>query len=73
MNILQLDPPMPMNVLGKGSGVAHLVIDYGVEFNLHWVVFITATGECWTVDNKQVRAEKNITLGRILQGDNHVV
>jgi len=42
-----------------------MVIDYGPEYNLFWVVFIDATGECWTYSNKDIRAQKNITLGRM--------
>jgi hypothetical protein len=49
----------------KGDGVAHMVIDYGPEHNLLWVVFIDSTGECWTYPNKDIRAQKNITLGRM--------
>ena len=61
--ILQLNPPLPV-VTPKGEGLAHLIIDYGVEHNLFWVVFIDATGECWTYPNMDIRAQKNITLGR---------
>lgn len=61
--IFQLNPPLPVST-PKGSGLAHLVIDYGPEHNLFWVVFIDATGECWTYPNPEIRAQKNITLGR---------
>ena len=61
--ILQLNPPIPMTT-PKGDGLAHFVIDYSAEFDLHWVIFIDATGECWTFSNKEVRAQKNRTLGR---------
>ncbi len=61
--ISQLNPPLPVTT-PKGSGLAHLVIDYGLEHNLFWVVFIDATGECWTYPNPEIRAQKNITLGR---------
>lgn len=61
--IVQLNPPLPV-LTPKGSGMAHIVIDYGVEHNLLWVVFIDATGECWTYPNMDIRAQKNITLGR---------
>lgn len=61
--ILQLDPPIPLNT-PKGPGIAHFVIDYGAEFNLMWTVFLDDSGECWTFDNREVRACKNITLGR---------
>lgn len=62
--MIQLNPPLPMNT-PKGEGIAHFLIDYGIEDNLYWVVFIHDTGECWTFANPQIRACKNITLGRI--------
>jgi hypothetical protein len=65
MTIQQLNPPLPVFVVGKGSGLAHLVIDYGPEYHLHFVVFIDDTTECWTVPNTEIRAQFNQTLGRI--------
>jgi hypothetical protein len=62
--ILQLDPAIPLST-PKGVGIAHLIIDYGIENDLYWVVFIDDTSECWTFSNKEVRACKNITYGRI--------
>ncbi len=62
--ILQLNPPLPVNT-PRGPGLAHLLVDYGPEYNLFWVCFIDSTGECWTYDNKDIRAQKNITMGRI--------
>ncbi len=62
--ITQLDPPIPM-ATPKGPGICHFVIDYGMETNLYWVVFITETSECWTFSNPEIRIEKNITLGRV--------
>lgn len=61
--MLQLNPPLPM-LTPKGEGYAHILIDYGPESDLYWTVFITATGEVWTFSNREVRASKNITLGR---------
>ncbi|URX63708.1 hypothetical protein KR767_06540 [Luteibacter anthropi] len=61
--MLQLNPPLPMNT-PKGEGFAHILIDYGPESDLYWTVLITATGEIWTFSNREVRASKNITLGR---------
>ncbi|MFT3792968.1 MAG: hypothetical protein QM741_18290 [Rudaea sp.] len=61
--LLQLNPPIPL-LTPKGEGLAHVLIDYGPESDLHWTVFITATGEIWTYSNREVRAAKNITLGR---------
>ena len=61
--ITQLNPPIPLET-PKGKGYAHLVIDYSQEHNLVWVVFIDNTGECWSFENKEVRLQRNITLGR---------
>ena len=48
----------------QGRRFCHVLIDYGPESDLCWTVFITQTGEIWTCANHQVRAGKNITLGR---------
>ena len=50
----------------KGKGLAHMVINYGIEHELCWVVFIDETGECWTYRNSEIRAQKNLTYGRTL-------
>ena len=62
--LLQLDPPIPLET-PKGKGYAHVLIDYGQEFNLLWVVFIDDTQECWTFANPDIKIQSNITLGRI--------
>lgn len=66
MAILQLSPAIPLKT-PKGSALAHLVIDYGEESDLVWVCFQNDTGEIWSWSNKDVRAEKNITMGRTLE------
>lgn len=66
MSILQLNPTIPMQT-PKGNGIAWLVIDEGIEHHLLWVVAITETGEVWTFKNPEVRAEKNITIGRVFE------
>jgi hypothetical protein len=65
--MLQLNPPLPMNT-PKGEGFAHILIDYGPESDLYWTVLITETGEIWTFSNRQVRASKNFTMGRVSPG-----
>ncbi len=59
--MLQLNPPIPMNT-PKGEGYADRLRP---ESDLYWTVFITETGKIWTFANREVRASKNITLGRV--------
>ncbi len=60
----QLDPPIPLHVLGKGDGYALGVIDYGQEHNLIWVTAISKSGEIWCAPNPEVRMQTNWTMGR---------
>jgi hypothetical protein len=62
--IIQLDPPIPL-ISPKGKGIAHFLIDYGIEYDLMWVIAIDETGEIWTFKNPEIRFLKNITLGRM--------
>ena len=62
--LTQLDPPIPLEVLDKGKGLALAVIDYGAEHHLIWVTAIDATGEIWCAPNPQVRIQNNWTMGR---------
>ena len=64
MSFTQLDPPLPVDIQGKGKGFAFAVIDYGQEHNLIWVTVITATGEIWCAPNPKVRGQSNWTMGR---------
>lgn len=60
----QLNPPIPLHVLGKGDGLAVGMIDYGPEHNLIWVTALDASGEVWCAPNPSVRFLKNWTMGR---------
>lgn len=62
--MLQLNPPLPVMVEGR-KGLAHVLIDYGPEYDLLWVVAYDDTRELWCVNNKQVRVQENISLGRL--------
>lgn len=62
--LTQLNPPLPLHVLGRGDGYALAVIDYGQEHNLLWVTAITATGEIWCAPNPQVRMQQNWSMER---------
>lgn len=48
----------------KGNALAHFLIDNGPENDLQWVCFLDDSGECWTYNNRMIRAQKNITQGR---------
>jgi hypothetical protein len=61
--ILQLNPSIPV-ITPKGTALAILMIDYGIENDIFWVCFQDNTGECWTWPNPDIRAQKNITAGR---------
>lgn len=62
--ILQLNPSIPVEILGKGKGETIFLIDYGAEWDLLWVVALDSNGEVWTVPNKDIRFIKNYSLGR---------
>lgn len=62
--IIQLNPTIPL-VTPKGKGQALALIDYGTEHDLMWVIAIDNTCEIWTFANMDVRAQKNITMGRV--------
>lgn len=64
MSFTQLNPTIPVHVIGKGAGYALAVIDYGQEHNLIWVRAINETGEIWCAPNPKVRVTANWTMGR---------
>jgi hypothetical protein len=64
MTILQLNPPLFFDSISKGKVLAHFLIDYGIEADLMWICFSQETSECWTLSNKDIKIEKNITIGR---------
>lgn len=61
--IIQLQNPIPI-ITPRGKGLAHFLIDEGIEHHLKWVVFLDTNGECWTFQNPDIRAQNNITQGR---------
>jgi hypothetical protein len=67
--MLQLNPTIPVET-PKGSGQAIFMIDYSPEHDLYWVVFMDETRECWTFNNKFIRAQPNITMGRMPEASN---
>ncbi|GEM_PF-1631499 len=59
----QLNPTLPLHVLGKGNGYALGLIDYGQEHHLIWVTALDS-GEIWCAPNPEVRMLANWTMGR---------
>jgi len=62
--ILQLNPTIPIiRMSDKMSGYAFIVIDYSQE---HFLLFVCAmdNGEIWTLNNKEIRIQNNISLER---------
>lgn len=65
--ILQLNPMIPIVRDSDGmKGYAMLVIDYSQE---HDLLFCCAmdNGEIWTLGNKDIRMNVNVTLNRIYE------
>jgi hypothetical protein len=62
--MLQLNPTIPIIRISDGmKGYAFIVIDYSQEHNLLFVCALD-NGEIWTLENKELRMQKNISLGR---------
>jgi hypothetical protein len=62
--MLQLNPMIPIvRVSDKMKGYVFMVIDYSQE---HDILFTCAmdNGEIWTLPNKEIRFDKNISLDR---------
>lgn len=62
--MLQLNPMIPIIRISDGmEGYAFLVIDYSQEHNLLFTCAMD-TGEIWTLNNKEIRFQTNISLER---------
>jgi hypothetical protein len=64
--IARIDPPIPVTT-PRGPALAHFLVDYGSEMDLIWVCFQDSDGTCWSYRNQDIRAQKNITMGRTLE------
>ena len=66
--ILQLNPMLPIFRIKDGmEGFAFLVIDYSQEHNLLFTCAMSDS-EIWTLNNREIRFSKNISLDRTLSG-----
>lgn len=72
MTIIQLNPQIPMSC-PKGEGYAIALIDYSQDHDILFVIAINDTGEIWTYRNSEVRALKNITLGRLTEKKSAII
>ena len=62
--IVQLNPMLPIYRLSDGlKGFIFLVIDYSQEHNLIYSCAME-NGEIWTLNNKEIRFQKNISMER---------
>lgn len=61
--ILQLNPALPLKHLEKGDFLAHFIHDDGIESDIKFTGFLD-NGEIWTFRNRDLKAQKNITIGR---------
>ena len=62
--MLQLNPMIPIvRVKDKMKGFAFVIIDYSQEHDLLYVCGME-NGEIWTLNNKEIRFQKNISLNR---------
>ena len=62
--MLQLNPMIPIVRINDGmNGYAFLIIDYSQEHNLLFTCAMD-DGQIWTLSNKEIRFQKNISLER---------
>jgi hypothetical protein len=63
--MLQLNPTMPIIRVSDGmKGYVFIVIDYSQEHDLLYVCAMD-NGEIWTLNNKAIRVQNYISLGRV--------
>jgi hypothetical protein len=62
--MLQLNPTLPIQRVSDGMrGYAFVLIDYSQEHDLLFTCAMD-NGEIWTLSNKDIRVQENISLGR---------
>lgn len=62
--MIQLNPPIPVWVEGRGTGHAYGWCNFSQEHHLIWLIGFDETGEFWEIPNPKVRLQKNITMDR---------
>jgi hypothetical protein len=69
--MLQLNPTIPINRRSDNmKGYAFAIIDYSQE---HDLLFICAmeNGDIWCLNNKEIKMQLNMSLGRNTNYNNH--
>ena len=62
--MLQLNPTIPIiRISDNMKGYAFIVIDYSQEHDLYYVCAMN-DGEIWTLNNRDIRMQSNITFNR---------
>lgn len=59
MNSLQLEPSIPVEVEGYGLGEARIMLDYGPDKELFWVVFLDEDGRSIIAPNTKIKKSNN--------------
>jgi len=63
--ILRLDPPIPFFCVPlQEECQAHILLEYGLETFVYFIVVMDKTGEVWLFPNRDLRGTKNFTLDR---------
>lgn len=63
--ILQLTPPIPFySVPHQEECYAFLVLEYGLEDFVYFLVALAKTGELWLLPSRDLRASKSFTADR---------
>jgi hypothetical protein len=55
MQMLQLSPTIPVDVKGMGSGEAYVLINYGIDLESQWIVFMDDSGDSVVVANGAIK------------------
>lgn len=63
MNMLQLNPPIPV-CTPKGDGWAYFLKDESMDHHVIWGVVLDNGGQIWWIENPKIRVAKNWTYGR---------
>lgn len=66
MTTIQLHTPIDV-ITPKGKGKIHFYTDKGIEGDDLFLVIQDDSGEFWSWSNRDITAQQNITLGRIMK------